>query len=150
MEVNMERFVRDIQIRWSDFDPNYHVRHTSYYDWGALSRVEFFASQNMSLEKMISGGFGPVLLREECVFRREIKQGDQVFINIELLKAKKDFSRWSIQHFIKKTDDTVAAIITIDGGFIDHRIRKLTIPSPEVMEAFNQMPKADAFAWIEA
>lgn len=145
----MDKFSREIQIRWSDFDPNYHVRHTSYYDWGTLSRVEFFESQGMALEKMITEGFGPVILREECVFKKEVKHGDRIVVELEVLQAKRDFSRWTIQHPIKKEGDIVAALITIDGGFIDHTTRKLTVPSPKVVEAFNQMPKASNFSWID-
>lgn len=145
----MDRFFREIQIRWSDFDPNYHVRHTSYYEWGTLVRVNFFESLGMSLEKMISTGFGPVILREECVFKREVKQGDHVLVELELVKAKKDFSRWTIQHPIKKDQDTLAAIITIDGGFLDHKTRKLIVPSGEAIVAFNEMPKSATFSWFE-
>lgn len=145
----MDRFLVDIQMRWSDFDPNYHVRHTSYYDWGTLVRVQFFEKQGMPLEKMISAGFGPVILREECLFKKEIKHGDQIVVGLEVLKAKRDFSRWSIQHPIVKDGDVQAALLTIEGGFIDHRTRKLTIPNGEVIDAFNQMPKSSDFTWID-
>lgn len=145
----MERFFREVQIRWSDFDPNFHVRHTSYYEWGTLARIVFFENHDMPLEKMISLGFGPVLLREECVFKKEVKHGDKVFVELELLKAKRDFSRWTIQHPIKKEGDLLAALITIDGGFIDHSTRKLTAPSRDVTEVFNQMPKHSEFSFVD-
>lgn len=146
----VERFSKEIQIRWSDFDPNYHVRHTSYYDWGTLVRVHFFELQNMPLEKMITGGFGPVILREECVFKREVKHGDQIIVGLELLKAKRDFSRWTIQHPVnKKNEDILAALITIDGGFLDHKTRKLIAPGSEAVAVFNQMPKSPSFSWSD-
>lgn len=145
----MANFSREIQIRWSDFDPNFHVRHTSYYEWGTLVRLEFFESLGVPLEKMVSERFGPVLLREECVFRREVQRGDHIFVELELLKAKNDFSRWTIQHPIKKEDGTLAALITIEGGFIDHTTRKLMVPPSSVIEVFNQMPKNSNFSWIE-
>ena len=37
----MSEFNRMIQLRWSDLDPNFHIRHSVYYDWGAFVRVEF-------------------------------------------------------------------------------------------------------------
>ncbi len=144
----MDRFSVEIQMRWSDFDPNYHARHTSYYDWGTLVRVKFFEQQGMPLDKMISEGFGPVILREECLFKKEVKHGDRIVVGLELVKAKKDFSRWTIRHPIVKDGDVQAALVTIDGGFIDHHSRKLTIPSEEVIYAFNQMPKGPEFLWL--
>lgn len=145
----MDRFFREIQLRWSDFDPNYHVRHSSYYDWGTIVRVDFFESLGMPLEKMISEGIGPILLREECLFRKEVKHGDKIIVELELLKAKRDFSRWTIQHPILKNGDVSAALITIDGGFIDHKTRKLTVPSNPIIEAFHQMPKSSAFTLMD-
>jgi acyl-CoA thioester hydrolase len=145
----MDSFSVEIQMRWSDFDPNYHVRHTSYYDWGTLVRVQFFEKQGMPLEKMISAGFGPVILREECLFKKEVKHGDQIVVGLELLQARKDFTRWTIQHPVMKDGDVQAALVTIDGGFIDHHTRKLTVPSVEVIDAFNQMPKNTDFIWLE-
>jgi acyl-CoA thioester hydrolase len=145
----MDKFFVDIQVRWSDFDPNYHVRHTSYYEWGTLVRVQFFEMLGMPLEKMISAGFGPVILREECLFKKEVKHGDRIVVGLEIIKARKDFSRWTIQHPIMKNGDVQAALVTIDGGFIDHQTRKLTIPSREAIEAFDQMPKNPDFTWVE-
>lgn len=145
----MDSFTVDIQMRWADFDPNYHVRHTSYYEWGTLVRVQFFEKQGMPLESMITAGFGPVILREECVFKREIVHGDRVVVGLEVLKAKRDFSRWTIQHPVIKQGDVQAALVTIDGGFIDHHTRKLTVPHCAVIDAFNQMPKSPAFTWVE-
>ena len=37
----MKEFKNSIQLRWSDLDPNFHVRHSVYYDWGAFCRIEF-------------------------------------------------------------------------------------------------------------
>ena len=41
----MEEFSLDIQLRWSDLDPNDHIRHSVYYDWGAMCRMEYLGLQ---------------------------------------------------------------------------------------------------------
>ena len=38
----LQSFVRPIQIRWADLDPNFHLRHSVYYDYGAYCRIGFF------------------------------------------------------------------------------------------------------------
>lgn len=81
---------------------------------------------------------GPILFREECVFRKEVRLGDKVTINLEVTKAKKDYSRWTIQHKISKNLDTVAAIITVDGAWLDVVKRKLATPPKEVFDTFSQ------------
>jgi acyl-CoA thioester hydrolase len=98
---------------------------------------------------MTKAQFGPILFREECVFRKEIQLGDNITINLELLKSKKDYSRWAIQHIIKKNDDTVSAILTVEGAWLDTVKRKLTIPPQEAAHVFQQMPMRENFHWLD-
>src|SRR6187551_1596081 len=114
----MTEFSRIIQLRWSDLDPNFHIRHSVYYDWGAFIRVEFLNEQALTSHAMQELKFGPILFREECVFRKEIRSGDVIKMNLQLARSKKDFSRWSIQHQITKTD-AVCALLTVDGAWMD-------------------------------
>ena len=145
----MKKFVKEIQLRWSDLDPNFHLRHSIYYDWGALCRIEFFKESGLTTHIMQHLHFGPILFREECVFKREIRDGDKITIDLALLKAKKDYSRWSIRHQVIKNGDTVAAILTMDGAWINTIERKLTIPPPMAKKIFSQMPVDENFQWMD-
>ena len=144
----MDKFNRTVQIRWSDLDPNFHLRHSVYYDWGAFCRVEFLNEYGLTAEVMAQLQFGPILFREECVFRKEIRLGDVVTMNLQILKSKKDFSRWTIQHQIMKNENVLAANLTVDGAWINVALRKLTSPPEKVFEVFNQMPRAEGFEWL--
>ena len=145
----MQDFLKEIQVRWSDLDPNVHLRHSVYYDWGAFCRIAFLEQYGLSIEVMRHLQIGPILFREECVFRREIRLGDQVTINLQVLKAKKDYSRWTIQHTVTKNGDIVSAIITVDGAWLDTANRKLATPPEKVLETFSQMPMSENFQWLD-
>jgi acyl-CoA thioester hydrolase len=145
----MENFVKDIQIRWSDLDPNVHLRHSVYYDWGAFCRISFLHEYNLTSELMHQLKIGPILFREECIFKKEIRLGDKVTISLEVIKAKRDFSRWAIQHTIKKDADTIAAILVVEGAWLDTAKRKLAIPPQQVFDAFSQMPLDTNFQWLD-
>ena len=144
----MEVFRTAVQVRWSDLDPNFHLRHSVYYDWGAMCRVEFLNKYGLSGDEMTRLKFGPILFREECIFRREVRSGDEVFINLQLIKSRKDFSRWSIQHQIIKNGDVVSAVLTVDGAWMSMVERKLATPPHEVFEVFDKMPRSENFEWI--
>ncbi len=144
----MEKFERSVQIRWSDLDPNFHLRHSVYYDWCAFCRVEFLNEYGLTAAVMQKLRFGPILFREECVFRKEIRSGDVITIDLKVTKAKKDFSRWSIQHHIKKNGDTLSAVLTVDGAWINVAERKLASPPEQVFEVFDKMPKDQGFEWL--
>ncbi|MBC7946429.1 MAG: thioesterase family protein [Chitinophagaceae bacterium] len=143
----MQNFVKEVQVRWSDLDPNVHLRHTVYYDWGALSRIEFLYAQGLTAKVMEEFHFGPILFREECVFRKEIRFGDRVTISLNLISARRDYSRWSIQHHIMKNDDTLSAVLTVDGAWLDLVQRKLAAPPGKVGEVFSKMPVGEGFKW---
>jgi acyl-CoA thioester hydrolase len=98
---------------------------------------------------MLQHHIGPILFREECVFRKEIKLGDAVTIDLELLKAREDQSRWSMRHHVYKNGDVLAAIITVDGAWIDTQLRKLSAPKGPILEVFAHMPRAADFEWIK-
>jgi acyl-CoA thioester hydrolase len=143
----MKEFQKIIQIRWSDLDPNFHLRHSVYYDWGAFCRVEFLNEHGLTAEVMMQLHFGPILFREECVFRREIKSGDEVKINLQVTKSRRDYSRWSIKHQILKNDAILCAELNVDGAWMNLVQRKLMSPPEKVLEVFDQMPKAERFEW---
>ena len=145
----MQDFIKEIQVRWSDLDPNVHLRHSVYYDWGAFCRIAFLEQHNLTTGAMQRLQIGPILFREECIFRREIRLGDHVTIDLQVLKAKRDYSRWTIQHTVRKNDDTISAIITVDGAWLDTAKRKLATPPIEVNETFALMPTGENFQWID-
>jgi acyl-CoA thioester hydrolase len=143
----MKEFNRIVQLRWSDLDPNFHIRHSVYYDWGAFCRIEFLSEYGLTAQTMQELQFGPILFREECIFRREIRLGDTIKIDLRSLRSKKDFSRWTIRHQITKADGTVSAVLTVDGAWMDLTKRKLASPPPKVHEVFSEMPRAEDFEW---
>ncbi len=145
----MENFILPIQIRWSDIDQNRHLRHSAYYDYGAMVRVSCFVEQGLTTSKLEEFNIGPVLFREEAIFKREIHFEDKISVDLELRKSLPDFSRWSIQHHFYKEDKTLAAIINLDAAWIDLTKRKLTIPNPFIQNVFAGFPKANDFAWID-
>ncbi|HEY6504813.1 MAG TPA: acyl-CoA thioesterase [Chitinophagaceae bacterium] len=145
----MEVFVKEVQVRWSDLDPNVHLRHSVYYDWGAFCRIEFLHFHGLTTGLMQQLHFGPILFREECVFRKEIRLGDKVTINLKLLKSKRDYSRWTIQHEIMKNEDILSAVLTVDGAWLDTAHRKLAVPPPKVVEVFSQMAPGKDFQWLD-
>jgi acyl-CoA thioester hydrolase len=144
----MEKFSLPIQIRWSDIDQNRHLRHSAYYDFGTTVRVTFFSLKGLTNMKLEELGVGPILFREEAQFRKEIKFEDRITVDMEVTKAKKDFSRWSIRHHLLKEDGSVAAVINMDGAWLNLSLRKLTAPDAFVLSVFEAFPKSSDFQWI--
>jgi acyl-CoA thioester hydrolase len=144
----MEKFIIPLQIRWADIDANNHLRHSVYYDFGAQARIDCFAKCGITMEKMQSLKMGPIIFREECVFRKEVRSGDQLTISSAASKMRNDFSRFSLRHEIIKGDNTLSAVINLDGAWMDTQLRKLKIPPPEIAEMMKDFPRTDDFVWV--
>jgi acyl-CoA thioester hydrolase len=145
----MSDFSVSVQVRWSDLDPNFHLRHSVYYDWGAYCRIRYMHTYGLTATLMQQLHFGPILFREECVFKKEIHLNDAVSINLVLMKSRRDFSRWTMQHSIYKHDGILCAVITVDGAWLDTSKRKLATPPEEVVRVFEQIPHSNQFSWDE-
>ena len=145
----MINFIKQVEVRWSDMDPNFHLRHSVYYDWGAFLRLSFLSEHALTPAVMQQLHFGPILFREECVFKREIVFGDLVTVDIAVSKSRRDMSRWSIIHQVWKNSDTLSAVITVDGAWLDTKIRKLAVPPSTVQSVFEIMPKTENFEWTD-
>ncbi|WP_313805477.1 acyl-CoA thioesterase [Flavobacterium sp.] len=145
----MSTFSKEISIRWSDLDPNFHMRHSAFYDFGAQHRIEVLSQNGLTMRVMQEQHFGPVLFREECVFRKEIHLGNKIFIHTKIGKMKADASRWTIVHELKNEKDELCAIISVDGAWMDTQLRKLCNPTPQIVQdVMNAFPKTEDFTLL--
>lgn len=144
----MNSFLYPIQVRWSDIDQNRHLRHSAYYDYGATARIACFSQHGLTNLKFEELHIGLILFREEAIFKKEIKFEDQVSIDMVVTKATPDFARWSICHQLFKADGTLAAVLNLDGAWIDIIKRKLATPDEYVQNIFDDFPKAEDFRII--
>lgn len=143
----MKEYSEAIHIRWSDLDPNFHVRHSVYYDWAAQIRTQFIVSHGLTPAVMQKHQFGPVLFREEALFKRELKFGDNLLINCMASKLRKDYSRFSMRHHITR-GDKLCAVVNIDGAWINTQTRKLTAPPKIGITMVEAMPRTEDFEWV--
>ncbi len=143
----MSAFQRPVTLRWADLDPNYHVRHSVYYDWGATLRLDFMAEYGLTYAAMQEQHFGPILFREEAIFKREVRPGDVITMNVLVTKLRRDYSRFSFRHELTRADGTLCAVINVDGAWIDTQRRKLTVPPAIVARMVKEGPKAEDFEW---
>jgi len=89
---------------------------------------------------------GPILFREECVFRKEIRLGTPITISTKIGKMKPDASRWTIVHELRNDKDEICAVLSVDGAWMDTKLRKLASPTPKIVaDVMNAFPKTDDF-----
>jgi len=127
-------------VLWSQIDANQHMRHSAYADFAAQARLNMLEKLGLSPVELLKSGIGPVLFREELLYLREVVLNDSIKVTAELTKSRSDGSRWSIRHELFRGDGVKAAIIDVDGAWIDMEKRRLTILPPQLNELFKQSP----------
>lgn len=145
----MDTYSKEVEIRWSDLDPNFHLRHSVYYDWGAFVRLSFLSESGFTPAFLREHHIGPILFREECVFKREVVFGDKIGVNIQLLRSRRDASRWSMRHEVVKNGEVLAAVLTVDGAWMDTVRRRLAAPPEGLRLLYERFPKTPEFTWEE-
>lgn len=133
------------QVLWSQIDANQHMRHSAYADIAAQARLNMLGDVGLNPVTLLNARIGPVLFKEELFYLREIALGDMIKVSCELVKSRADGSRWTIRHEVYRGDGIKAAIINVDGAWIDMDKRKLTLLPNELGNLFAASPKSDDY-----
>lgn len=134
--------------KWSDFDPNRHMRHTAYNEYAAEVRIRYFSAQNFSIEEFTKHNIGPILFEEYISFRKEIHLGENISVNLKLAGLSENNERWKITHEVFNEAGQLSAIIKVYGAWIDLTKRKLIAPPVEAKHLFSNTEKTDGFEEI--
>jgi acyl-CoA thioester hydrolase len=139
-------YTKQVETRWSDLDPNYHLKHSSYYDFGAYCRICFLYDNGITDKLMREHEIGPILFREECFFKKEIIFGDKVTINLKLRSVSKDSRKFSMLHEIFK-NDMLAATLNIDAAWMSTKLRKVITPPEIIIRSLDVLDKTEDFVF---
>jgi acyl-CoA thioester hydrolase len=125
-----------------------HMRHSAYADFAAQARIEILDEMGLDMKTFQKLHIGPILFREETTYLREVGVNETITVTTELIKAKKDGSRWSIRHELFKADGVKAAVIIVEGAWIDVLKRKLATLPEELADHFMQIKRSADFEEI--
>ena len=135
----MEIYKTTFEVKWSEVDPNMHLRHTAYLDFADQVRIRFFRDNDYSFNKLIQLGIGPIIFCTETDYRREVMLSEVITIDWQLLEQSDNGKKWMIKHNVYKEDGTYAAQLIYRGAWMDIRARKLTSPPKEIIDLMNSL-----------
>ncbi|WP_205503959.1 acyl-CoA thioesterase [Rufibacter psychrotolerans] len=132
-------------VIWAQVDANMHLRHSAYADFAAQARISMLEGLGLDFRVFQKLQLGPILFREELQYLREVGLNNTIQIHSWLTKARPDGSRWSIRHELHRGDGVKAAVIQVDGAWIDLARRKLGALPPELAQKFMELPRTEDF-----
>ncbi len=141
----MARYAKTFTVRWADCDVNAHMRNTAYSEYAIEVRMAYLTEHGFGFERFVEMGFGPVILREEIDYLREVRLGESVEVDFTYLGLSPDCGRFKFAHDFTKPNGKHAARIVIAGGWLDLETRRL-IPAPEPLASVLRAgPRAEGF-----
>ncbi len=138
-------FQQQIVVRWQDIDANRHVRNTAYSEFATDTRFRYLAAHGFAAERLEELRFGPVILREEIRYRREVMLGQTVTVDFTTAGLSADASHWRVRQQIRLPDGRESAVVTLEGGWIHMDTRRLIEPPADLVAVLRRLPRTSDF-----
>lgn len=145
-----DAFRTDMEVRWGDLDANGHVRNTAYSEFATQARLRFLDTRGFPPERFNRMGIGPIYFREETVYRRELRLGDVVTVEVRSDGLAPDVSRWRVSHRLLRPGGEVAGFVTVEGAWMDLTARQLALPPDDLADALRGLPPGDGFEELDS
>lgn len=127
--------------RWADLDPNRHLRHTAYADYATHVRFSYLSENGFPAERFGQLGIGPVIFREETRYLKEIGARDSFTIDFTVVELRADGAQFVLRHDVWRGDGVRAAVLTLEGGWLNLESRSLVDPPVELIELLDRLPR---------
>ena len=137
-----------IRSRWGEIDSTGHMRNVAYLDISANSRMEFFNSNGYTLTEFFGAGLGPVVLKDEIEYKREVRLGEDLTVTNELAGMSEDSTRFIFRNQFIKANGKLACKISSLVAFFDIATRKTIAPPENLMRAILSLPRSEDFGTI--
>jgi acyl-CoA thioester hydrolase len=144
----VDEYSNTYEIRWSDLDANGHVNYAVYIDAAGDLRYRFFIEHGFPPEKFSELGIGPVYTTIHAEFFREVRMGETVIITYVLSGLSPSGVRWKVHHGILKSNGKKAVSLEIEGTILNLTTRRPALPTPELLQTFNLIPRASDFEML--
>ena len=138
-------FERKLTAGWGDMDFNSHMRNTAYLDKSADVRMMYFSENGFPMAEFHRLRIGPVILRDELDYFREVGLLEEVRVTLEIAELSTDGSRFLIQNTFYREDGKLLARVRSKGGWLDLNARKLVAPPEKLLLALQNSPRAEDF-----
>jgi acyl-CoA thioester hydrolase len=137
-----------IRSRWGEIDSNGHMRNVAYLDISANARMEFFNANGYTLTEFFGAGIGPVVLKDEIEYKREVRLAEDLTVTNELAGMSEDKTRFVFRNQFIKANGKLACKISSLVAFFDIATRKTIAPPENLMKAILSLPRSEDFSTI--
>jgi acyl-CoA thioester hydrolase len=148
--MELEGFSRTYAIKWADLDTNGHLRYSVYIDYAVDTQFRSIENYGYGPKKLMELGFGPVILRMETRYQREVTFDETVVDSLRLTGMSPDGARWKSRHDIAKSNGEMAATIKLEGVWVDVHTKQAIAPPADLLQILNLIPRTEDFETLRS
>jgi len=148
MTVSSTPFEQRFRVSWGDLDSNAHMANTAFLDRAADTRMLFFVLHGFPLARFAEEHVGPVILRDELVYRKELRLLEDFTVDLEVVGLSSDGARFQMRNTFRNGGGEVAAAVTSDGLWFDLEKRRPRLPPPDLDAVMRLVPRSEEFKEI--
>ena len=149
-EINMQNpYIKDYQVLWSDLDGNMHMKNTSYLEYASNIRMTYFFDMGFPPKKMLTMGVGPVAVRDEILYLKEIQLMEQFKVSLQLDGLSEDQSKMRLINIFTNEKGVIFGKVTSDGVWFNLLQRKVMPPPEEIKELMLKLPRSETYSVIQ-
>ncbi len=140
---------KHVKFRWSDLDPNRHVRNSAYTDAFVELRMTMFKDAGYTIETLGKLQIGPVAINEHTYYLKEILGAQTVSVDICLAGHTEDKRYWRFAQHMYNDQGVLCAYHEFAFGVMDLVSRKIVSPPTDMLDAFFNLSQTDHFEVFE-
>lgn len=138
-------YSKTLYAGWREMDYNAHMGNTAYLDKAVDVRLGFFAENGFPASELARLNIGPVILREEIEYYREIRLLQEFKVTLELAGLSPSGHRFRLRNEFFRPDGERCARIMTFGGWLDLARRKLIEPPESLVEAMCSLTVSEDY-----
>jgi acyl-CoA thioester hydrolase len=138
-------YKQSFHVRWNEADANGHMRNSAYLDMASDVRMMYFRDNNFTAKDFERLRVGPVVMRDEIEYFREMRLMDPIDVTLEMAGMAPDGSRFRIRNCYFRQDGKISVTITSTVGWLNLDARRLIIPSEALFAALKNIARTDDF-----
>jgi acyl-CoA thioester hydrolase len=138
-------YSKNLFAGWGEMDFNAHMGNTAYLDKAVDVRMMFFSENGFPASEFSRLNIGPVILKEEIEYYREIRLLEEFSVTLELAGLAPDGGRFRLRNEFFRPDGERCTRITTFGGWLDLSRRKLIEPPAALITALHSLTRTEDF-----
>ncbi len=140
-----EPFSHEYQAQWADMDFNQHMANSAFLDYAGNTRTLFSSARGFSVSTWAERQFGPVVLEDRLVYKREIRLLEFFTVDVQLAGATADMRRFKIRNRFIKDGGTLCASVDSIGLWLGFVARKPPLPPADPRAAWLSLERTEDF-----